>query len=99
MSNDRLLVIAKIHARHDRVQPVISVLKDLAAASRREAGCLRFDLLQQASESQYFVAVEEWRSEAAVDAHMQSAHVQAALAQLDPLLVAPPRLLRYRSLM
>ena len=96
--SDTILVIANLHVREASVAPAIAVMRDLASASRREAGCLRFEVLQHATDPTQLVVVEAWRGEAAADAHMQSGHVQAALAQLEPLLAGPPRLTRYHEL-
>lgn len=93
-----ILVIATLNVLEERVDPTIAVMRDLAAASQREPGCVRFEVLQDATSPTHLVTVEEWRGEAAVTAHMQSGHVKAALAQLEPLLAGPPQLVRYRDL-
>lgn len=95
---DIILVIANLNVREESVSSTIAVMRDLAAASRREPGCVRYEVLQHAVLPSQFVAVEEWRGEAAVDAHLKSGHFKAALAQLEPLLTGPPQLARYREL-
>ncbi|MDQ6934128.1 MAG: antibiotic biosynthesis monooxygenase, partial [Actinomycetota bacterium] len=37
-----------------------------------------------------FVTVEEWRESADLDAHLQTEHIQAALATLGSELATPP---------
>jgi autoinducer 2-degrading protein len=57
-----------------------------AEASRREAGVLRFDVLQDREDPQRFVLVEIYRGEAAAAAHKQTAHYAAWRDAVAPLM-------------
>ena len=50
----------------------------LAPQVLAEPGCLRYELLADAEDDHKFVIAERWASEAALTAHENSAHVQAA---------------------
>jgi quinol monooxygenase YgiN len=71
------------------------ILSKLAVATRREAGCVSYELFQQAGAPQVFQTVEQWSDEAAADAHMTAPHVAAAIAAAAPLLAAPPEILSF----
>ena len=66
-----------------------------SAKSLQEKGCTGYQVLQNNADPCDFTLVEEWTSEAALDAHLQTAHVQEAFAKGGPLLAQPPDARRY----
>lgn len=66
-----------------------AALRDLAAATHSEAGCSLYSLQRGIAEPDTFVTVEKWESQAALDAHLQSPHVGAAIGSATELLAAP----------
>jgi quinol monooxygenase YgiN len=70
-------------------QKVPAMLKSLADASRKEAGAVRFEVLQRASPANQFVTVEAWKDKAALDAHNGADHTKKFMTQIEPLMVAP----------
>jgi len=91
-------VLARITARADTADKVRQVLVELAEQSRTETGCVAYTLFQRSDDPVLFQTVEQWRDGAAVDAHMASKHVGAAVAQVGALLAAPPEILRFDRL-
>lgn len=90
-----LRVVAVLPAKSDRVDEVREILKSLIEPTRAESGCITYELLQNNADPAEFTFVEEWVSDAALDAHLQTAHIQTGLAKLTPLLVGPPDIRRY----
>ena len=66
-----------------------TLLKELAAASKQDAGLLRFELLERTAPSNQFVIVEGWKDEAALTAHAASAHAKQFRDKMQPHLMAP----------
>jgi len=91
-------VILRLAARPDTVEALAPVLLELAAQSRQEKDCMSYYVLQNQADLCDFTLVEEWTSEAALDAHLKTAHVANAFANGGPLLAAPPDARRYRTL-
>ncbi len=91
-------VVARIPAQPDQVDQVREILAGLVEPTRREAGCIAYDLLQNKTDPAEFTFVEEWESDEALDAHLKTHHVQAALARLQGLLAAEPDIRRYTQL-
>jgi quinol monooxygenase YgiN len=60
-----------------------------------EAGCISYVLLQNNADPTDFTFVEEWESEAALEAHLGSPHLTASLAKIPALLGGPPDIRRY----
>ncbi len=88
-------VVARLIARSDKVEAMQEVLQGLIAPTRREAGCITYELLQNRSDPTDFTFVEEWASEPALDAHLSSPHVQGALVHLADLAAVSPDIRRY----
>ena len=71
----------------------------LIEPTRREAGCLRYDLLRSfpGVSPVEFVFVEEWASVAELDAHGKMPHLQALGPRVQGLLGAAPHVIRHRQ--
>lgn len=99
MTQDTFLrVIARARAKTEHVAQVRDILSALVEPTRRESGCLSYELLQNSSHSADFVFVEKWTSAAAEQAHFAAPHVSAVLQQLVGLLTAEPEICRYTTL-
>lgn len=96
--SEHVSVIVKITARPDAVPAMRTAVLALAAASRKEAGCLRYDVLQNAGDPHVFVLVEEWASVGHLDAHNLTPHVHEAITKATPLAAAPLDVGRYTTL-
>jgi quinol monooxygenase YgiN len=88
-------VIARIAARSDTVEDVRNVLFGLIEPTRKEEGCVTYELLQSVADPTEFTFVEEWTSDAALEAHLATDHVQAVLAKTPSLLSGSPDIRRY----
>ena len=98
MAQQTVRIIAKITGQQDKTEALKSVLLDLIAPTRAEAGCISYQLFQSDEDSAEFVFIEEWADGAAIDAHMKSAHVQSAFAKAGSLLAKAPEIRRYSIL-
>ncbi|MFI5020257.1 MAG: putative quinol monooxygenase [Alphaproteobacteria bacterium] len=67
----------------------LAVLKDQAAATRKDDGNLRAELLQQSDRKNHFVLLETWRDQKAKDAHDAADHTKDFRAKLQPLAGSP----------
>ncbi|HZL85196.1 MAG TPA: putative quinol monooxygenase [Candidatus Krumholzibacteria bacterium] len=88
-------VVARLIARPGKVEAMQEALQGLIAPTRREAGCITYELLQNRSDPTDFTFVEEWASEPSLDAHLRSPHVQGALVHLADLAAMSPDIQRY----
>jgi quinol monooxygenase YgiN len=66
-----------------------TLLKELAAASKQDAGLLRFEILERTAPSNQFVIIEAWKDEAALNAHAATAHAKQFRDKMQPHLIAP----------
>jgi quinol monooxygenase YgiN len=95
MPNSSVRVVARIEALPQSVAEVRGILIGLFAPTRNEAGCTTYELWQNKAEETDFTFVEEWESEAALDAHAASPHLKDATARLEGLIKQAPDVRRY----
>lgn len=86
-----LAVVAFIKAKPGSADVVRDALRDLVTATRRdETGCLSYELNESAATPGTFITVESWVDQGALDAHLQTPHLQAALAAAGEHMAEPP---------
>jgi quinol monooxygenase YgiN len=83
-------VVAVITAKPGSEDVVRQALEELVTATRTEEGCLAYALNRSAADAAVFVTVEQWRGQDDLDAHLQTPHLQAALAATGEHLAVPP---------
>ena len=88
-------VVARVVARPEKVEEVRSLLCGLIEPTRKEPGCVTYELLHNRADRTDFTFVEEWSSEAALDAHLKTPHVHRALVVMPDLTASPPDIRRY----
>jgi len=83
-------VVATFEARPGKETELRNALIGLVAPTRKEAGCLNYDLHVSSEHPGRFLFHENWSSKADLDTHLQSQHIQALLPRVDELCSTPP---------
>ncbi|HKF13225.1 MAG TPA: antibiotic biosynthesis monooxygenase [Xanthobacteraceae bacterium] len=65
-----------------------SLLRQLASASRKDEGNMRFDILQRAAPSNQFAIVAIWKDQKAYDAHLAASHTKEFREKIKPQLIS-----------
>lgn len=84
-----LVVHVHVHVRPDCVEAFKTATLANAAASLREPGIARFDVMQQADDPTRFVLVEAYRTPAAPAAHKDTAHYATWRDTVAPMMAEP----------
>src|SRR5258705_12517121 len=95
MPDETLRVVASITALPGRADEIKAILQKLITPTRAEAGCISYQLLQNNGDPNDFVFIEEWTTDAAIDEHMVTAHLQDVVSRAQPLLAKAPDIRRY----
>lgn len=95
MSVSSLRVVARIKARSENVDEVRELLRGLVEPTRKESGCVVYELLQNRDDPTDFTFVEEWESDAALESHAASDHLKAIGPKLKPVVVEAPDIRTY----
>lgn len=85
----RVTVIAYIFAQTGEEHRVRTALLDLVEQTRKEKGCLNYDLHESSSDERHFVMYENWESNADLDAHSKSSHLREFGKSIGPFLDRP----------
>lgn len=85
----QVTVIATLHARPGQEAALEARMRSMIEATRREAGCIRYDMHRAADDAASLVMVEYWVSAEALQAHDDSAHMAALVVDLPALVDRP----------
>jgi quinol monooxygenase YgiN len=88
-------VMASIVVKPEHADAAKTQLVELAGKTRGEPGCVAYELFQRPDKPHVFRTVEEWRTQADVDAHMKTPHVATAIAVAGPMFSAPLEIVSY----
>jgi len=92
MSEKIITVVATFQAKPGKENELRFALMGLLAPTRKEAGCVNYDLHSSPEDPAKFLFHESWTGKAALDAHLQSPHVQRLLPRVNELCVAFPEI-------
>jgi quinol monooxygenase YgiN len=87
-----LTVVATIKAKAGKEAALRNALLALIPTTRKEPGCLNYDLHQAADHAGLFLFHENWTSKQHLDDHLARPHLKAFLARADALPAEPPQI-------
>ena len=95
MPNSLLVVQIDIAVIPEQLDAFLAATEENAAASRREAGILRFDVLSDRADAAHLVFVEVYRDEAAAAAHKETGHYARWRDTVAPMMARPRQPTRF----
>ncbi len=78
-------LLAEIEAKPNHADSLLSLLENLVRESRKEEGCVTYELLQDKEKPELFVMREQWKSQAILEEHQQTSHFQNFVAKAQEL--------------
>lgn len=93
MDSKTLTVIAIMKAKPGKEAALKQEVIALVAPTRKESGCINYDLHQDLDDQAKVMFHENWTSKAHLDAHLNSPHLQAFRAKAESLLAEPVQIL------
>jgi quinol monooxygenase YgiN len=88
-ANPPAVVVTYIEVAPSAVAEATNLLKAAAAASRKETGNLRFEVLQQIERPDHFAILEAWTDARAFESHGAAAATKSFRDKLTPLRAGP----------
>ena len=70
-----IYVLATIQCKPDIHAAYLAGARDMIAATRKEDGCIFYDLTQSVTAPNEFTFVERWTTRAALEAHFNTPHM------------------------
>jgi quinol monooxygenase YgiN len=98
MNAKSLTVVAQIKAKPGKQGEVRRQLVSLISPSRKDAGCINYDLHQAVDNPALFMFHENWASKGHLDQHLQKPDVQAVLARVGEMVAEPPHITLWEKL-
>ena len=77
MPKEGIILTATVKAKPGQEEAVKEVLMALVEPTRKEPGCLCYNLHQSKSDKTQFMFYEQWASKEAIDAHGKTPHMKA----------------------
>ncbi|MFA4877936.1 MAG: putative quinol monooxygenase [Methanoregula sp.] len=90
-----LLVAARCQVHPDYCHDFVSQVERIIPVVRAEPGCTRYELHADAFEKGLFVFLEEWESQAHLDNHIATPHMQDHFAKCAGWMASPTELTLY----
>lgn len=83
------VTLVEIQVKPDRIEDFLRVFHPNHEGSLQEAGCVRFDVLQDNDDPTKFIIYEAYIDEDAVKAHKQTPHYLKVKAELEDIMTGP----------
>jgi len=96
LSRETVRVIARLRAKPGKEAELRTLAAGLIAPTRKEAGCILYELLVNEEDPAELTFVEEWRDGETLNAHLATPHVQHAVSRFPELLLGELELRRYK---
>jgi len=67
-------VVAQFFIRNGEVEKALTLGKELVLKTRKENGCISYELCQSLKNNTHIAFIEEWEDQVVLDAHFQAPH-------------------------
>ncbi|MBT2732032.1 putative quinol monooxygenase [Carnobacterium sp. ISL-102] len=86
------VINASFFIKEDQRENFLSDTKELISATRKEEGCLAYNLYESLEERNAFIMVELWKDQAAINNHNQSSLLQSLFSKIADFSTKAPEL-------
>jgi quinol monooxygenase YgiN len=83
-------MIVRLQAKEGAADKFEAAFARAIAPTRKEKGCLAYDLNRDAKSPTQYLLYERWENLASLEAHLKSAHITTLLMELGDLLAGAP---------
>jgi quinol monooxygenase YgiN len=92
MNAKQVTLIVTFQARPGKETELRKTLLALIPPTRKEAGCINYDLHVAPDDPSKFLFYENWTTQAHLDKHAETPHIQNLVARMDELCAGPLKL-------
>jgi quinol monooxygenase YgiN len=85
----KMMITAKLSVKPDKIKDFIAAAKEIIEKSNKETGCDFYQLYQDPYDNTRFIFIEEYKNQAAVDAHFATDYFNAFGPKISDLVAAP----------
>ena len=88
----KMMIIAKLSVKPEKIKDFNEVAKEMVEKSNTESGCSFYQLYQDPYDNSKYVVVEEYKNQAAVDAHFASEYFKAFGPKIGDMIIGAPEI-------
>ena len=90
--DSRMMIIAKLSVKPEKAKDFSEAAKEMIENSNKESGCTFYQLFQDPYDNSRFVFVEEYKNQAAVDAHFAADYFKAFGPKIGDFILGQPEI-------
>lgn len=80
-----ITIVAKCIIKKDKVEEFKKLAEELVKESKKEAGCISYDLFEDIKKPNVLTFIEEWKDMDAIEEHNNTAHFTSIVPKFDEL--------------
>lgn len=92
-------VIAHFYLNEGKADEAVKLAGELVEKTRKEDGCLQYDVVVQNDAPDHLVVLETWQSPEVLDIHSATEHFTRIVPQLAQLCAQPPKVEQYTQVL
>lgn len=77
--------VAKFFVNQNKIEEFIKLSTELIENTRKENGCIKYELFEDSTKNTTFSIIEEWENMSVLEAHFKSEHFTRIIPQLELL--------------
>ena len=90
--DSKMMIIAKLSVKPEKAKDFTEAAKEIIENSNKESGCTFYQLFQDPYDNSRFVFVEEYKNQAAVDAHFAADYFKAFGPKIGDFILGQPEI-------
>lgn len=92
MNNEKIVLIARVKVKEDKIDELKSAAMKIVADSRAEEGNINYDIHQSVEDETIFFWHETWKNKAAIDEHFETPFFKEFFETVSELVAEPPQI-------
>ena len=92
MSDEKIVLIARLKVKADKIEQAKTAALAIVAESRQETGCINYDIHQAIDDETVFFWHETWANKATLDEHFETPFFKEFFAVVGEVAAEPPQI-------
>lgn len=92
MNDEKIVLIARVKVKEDKIEELKSAALKIVADSRAEEGNINYDIHQSVEDETLFFWHETWKNKAAIDEHFETPFFKEFFEAVGGLVAEPPQI-------
>lgn len=93
MSDEKIVLMARLKVKADKIEEAKTAALAIVEPSRNEAGCINYDVHQTIDDPTVFIWHETWANQKAIDEHFEMSYFKEFGSIVEQICEAPPQII------